>query len=618
MMSAAGTGVFVLGMHRSGTSAATRAINLLGVPTAAEDELKPPSPNNPTGFWEVPRLTDFNNRLLATLGGSSLAPPLLEPGWAASPELERSRRRATRLFRKAHRTENWVWKDPRNCILFPFWRETLGVRPVVVLSHREPIGVARSMETRQGLSRAMAFAVWERYMREAMNAVEGLPVFVAGYAELVQDPEGWAHRVGAFLREAGLDCDPATGASRVAELVAQSDGASRRGSAAAGDGPGPGRAAENAGTTPMEPSAVQRQLVTAIESLAGLHPAFAAPDLPPETDWVEPLLAERRAAHVQRQQMDERLRSLRKRMRAARAAHAEADQRLEEVMRSRRSPLRAAAGRLSKRARSSDGQSRGALPDFLIIGGQKCGTSSLFRYLGLSEHVALPDKKEIHYFDLQHERGIDWYMRQFPATATSRGSRRGRRLTGEASPYYMFHPLTPQRVREALPDVRLLALLRNPTHRAVSHYYHEVGNGFETLPLGAALAQEDDRLAGESERLASEPGYVSFNHRHFSYQARGVYADQLDAWRAVFPADQLLVINSQGLFTDPRREMARAWEFLELPGQPPSHYSTYNERAYPSVPGDVERGLRERFAKDNARLYRAVGEDYGWESSEPA
>jgi len=331
---------------------------------------------------------------------------------------------------------------------------------------------------------------------------------------------------------------------------------------------------------------------------------------------VEPLLTERRAADVLRRQMDERQRVLRRRMRAARSAQAEADQRLEETLRSHRSGLRSVIRRLPRR-RSTDGhgRGRGALPDFLIIGGQKCGTSSLFRYLGLSPAVVLPDVKEVHYFDLHYDRGIDWYRSQLPSTSGGGRLTRGRQITGEASPYYMFHPLAARRIRDALPDVRLIALLRDPSRRAVSHYYHELGNGHETLPLPAALEQEDERLAGESERIAAEPGYVSFNHRHFSYQSRGVYVDQLSVWREVFPADQLLVINSDRLFRDPREEMWRVYRFLGVPGEPPSHYSNYNVRTYPSVPDEVETRLRERFAEPNARLYEWMGEDFGWDTT---
>jgi hypothetical protein len=607
-----GIGVFVLGMHRSGTSAATRAINLLGVPVGSDDELKPPSPNNPAGFWEVKRLTDFNNELLAELGGSSLAPPPLESGWGSRQELEQRRERARRLHRKTHRTEQWVWKDPRNCVLFGFWREALDVRPVVVLMLREPADVARSLEARQGLSAAMAFAVWERYLREALVGVEGLPVFIARYRDLVEEPERWSREVGSFLRDQGVACDPEDGAGNVAEFIATSPRAE------------PGRSesapAEPASTAPegppLVPSEPQRQLLATLESLAGRHNSLALAQLPRETEWVEPLLAERRAADVFRRQMDERQRVLRRRMRAARSAQAEADRRLEEARRSRRPGLRSVTRRLPRRRRADGHPSgRGTLPDFLIIGGQKCGTSSLFRYLGLSPYVVLPNVKEVHYFDLHYDRGIDWYRSQLPATDGGGRLTRRRKITGEASPYYMFHPLTPQRIREMLPDVRLIALLRDPSRRAVSHYYHEVGNGHETLPLPAALEQEDERLAGEAERIAAEPGYVSFNHRHFSYQARGVYIDQLSAWREVFPQDQLLVINSDRFFRDPRQEMWRVYRFLGLPGRPPSHYSHYNVRPYPSAPVEVEARLRERFAEPNARLYEWLGEDFGWNAA---
>lgn len=582
-------GVFVLGMHRAGTSATTRAVNLLGVPLAREDELAPASPNNPTGFWEVTRLTDFNNKLLYELGGSSLAPPQLEDGWAARPELQHRRRRARTLFSKAHTTGSWAWKDPRNCVLLPFWREALEVRGVVVLVHRDPAEIARSLERRQGLSAAMALATWERYLRTALAEASGLPVYVTRYRDLVEAPGAWAGELGAFLRDHGLPSEPAAGSERVAEFIRSSkpeDGDEQRAPAL---------------------SPAQRELLSTLEALAGRHDAFAAPPLPAETESTEPLLAERRRADVVRQQMDERLRSTRRRLREARAAQEQAEERLGELERGRagRAPL--LPGRRSGRAEGA-----GRLPDFLIIGAQKCGTSSLFRYLGKSPYVELPTAKEVHFFDMQFDRGPDWYRAQFPEASSAGAVRRRRTVTGEASPYYLFHPLAAQRVREVLPEVRLLALVRNPVHRAVSHYYHELGNGFEELPLPVALDREQERLAGEAERIVADPGYEGFNHRHFSYQARGVYADQLAVWRSLFPDDQLLVINSDRMFERPREEMERVYEFLGLPGKPPRDLGAYNQRDYPSMPEEVERRLTEYFAGPNARLYELTGTDFGW------
>jgi Sulfotransferase domain len=603
-VSVASTGVFVLGMHRSGTSATTRAVNLLGVPVAAEEELKPASPNNPTGFWEVPRLTDLNNRLLGELGGSSLGPPLLAPGWSRNASLDDLRRRARMAFGKAHPTETWVWKDPRNCVLFPFWSEALDARPVVILVHREPAEVARSLGARQGLSGAMSFAVWERYMREALTGADGLPVFVAPYRRLVTDPRAWAREVGEFLRDEGLASDPGEGAARVAEFIESSP---------RGDSPG--------GDPDFELSDSQRRVVAALEELAGRHERFTPPELPAETRWTEPLLAERRRADLIRRQMEERLKATRRRARVAKAGKSDATELPKQraggraprssgrraSIRDPRSALRLFPGRRGSSHRGDGGR----LPDYLIIGAQKSGTSSLFRYLGESRHVDLPSEKEIHFFDNGFEKGIDWYRAHFPAT--SGGGKR--RMTGEASPYYVFHPLAAQRIRETIPDVRLLLLLRNPVERAVSHYYHEVGNGFEELPLAAALDREEERLAGEAERLVAEPGYSSFNHRHFSYQARGRYADQLERWRSVFPEDQLLVLNSDDLFGRPVQEMQRVYDFLGLPDKPGEDLGAYNQRDYPAVPQDVRTRLAERFAPHNTRLYELVGRDYGWDSA---
>lgn len=356
------TGVFVIGMHRAGTSATTRALNLLGLPLASEDDLKPASPNNPTGFWEVEHLAEFNDELLLLLGGSTLAPPPLEAGWSERRSLHSARSLGRSAFLRAHRTERWVWKDPRNCVLLPFWRAALEARPLVVLVHRDPIEVARSLQSRsprQALSRALCLAAWERHMRAAIGNARGLPVHVTRYSQLVSDPARWAEEVSTFLRRHGLDGDTLGGAARILEFVRSRNGegaagARPPGQPAASEARGPvvaPAAPEPGGPAPMfepsppgppgpspafrpsppdpagpsrafEPSPEQRELVATLESLAGGHDRFAEPSLPPETDWVEPILAERRRAEIDRRQMQRSLRAARRRLRAARAARA--------------------------------------------------------------------------------------------------------------------------------------------------------------------------------------------------------------------------------------------------------------------------------------------------------
>ena len=256
------------------------------------------------------------------------------------------------------------------------------------------------------------------------------------------------------------------------------------------------------------------------------------------------------------------------------------------------------------------------LPDYLIIGAQRAGTTSLHRYLIQHPGVRTTLRtKGVHFFDTGYGRGMSWYASRFPTrlTAWYVARRHGVELrTGEASPYYLFHPLVPDRVAEHLPQVKLIALLRDPVQRAYSHYQHEVARGFERLPFEEAIDAEPARLAGETERMAAEPLYNSFEHQHHSYLARGCYAEQLERWRARFDDQQLLVLSSERFFREPEAIFARVLDFLELPAFTPGAYEKHNAHEYRQM-GDRVRGrLLEHYREPNRRLYESVGDDFGW------
>lgn len=255
------------------------------------------------------------------------------------------------------------------------------------------------------------------------------------------------------------------------------------------------------------------------------------------------------------------------------------------------------------------------LPDYVIIGAQKCGTSSLYRYLNEHPDVAAAAGKEVHYFDWHYGRGTNWYRAHFP-TALSREmfrARNGRPLvTGEASPYYLFHPHAPQRVKALLPNVKLVALLRDPVERAVSAYHHQVRAGEESLSLVEALDREPDRLAGEIARLAQDSSYRSAAHRRFSYLARGVYVDQLETWFRFFPREQVMVIRSEDFFENPGPIVADVMRFLGLPKGPSSTFRRFNAGDYGSIDPAVRTRLTAYFAPHNQRLYDLLGRDFGW------
>jgi len=271
------------------------------------------------------------------------------------------------------------------------------------------------------------------------------------------------------------------------------------------------------------------------------------------------------------------------------------------------SRLRAAPARVARVSRRATSRLR-ALPDFLIVGAQRAGSSSLFSYVCAHPRVAPPAHKEIHFFDNNSFRGLGWYRRYFPLRA-----RMGDQVTGEASPYYLFHPAVPARVAETLPDVRLIAILRDPVERAYSGYQLARRRGDETLEFEEALAREDERLAGEEERILRDPRYLSPAHRRLSYRTRGLYAEQLERWYERFPREQLLVVRSEDLFADPDATLQTVFAFLGLEPWSQAEYPALNRRPYSSMSDAARATLAEAFAEPNRRLEALLGRELGWQ-----
>jgi sulfotransferase family protein len=245
------------------------------------------------------------------------------------------------------------------------------------------------------------------------------------------------------------------------------------------------------------------------------------------------------------------------------------------------------------------------LPEFLILGAQKAGTTALYAYLRWHPAITGPAWKEVSYFDRHYRRGVRWYRGQFPL-------RPGDRLVGEASPGYLFHPLAPKRVKATVPEARLIVLLRDPVDRALSHYHHEVALGREPLTFEQAVEAEPERTRGEEERLLREPDYFSHPWWDYTYLARGRYAEQLERWLAVFPREQVLVVASNDLAAEPGQTYARVLEFLGASAQELDSYPRVYEQRYGEMGPDTRRRLAEYFAEPNRRLYELLGRDFGW------
>ena len=261
------------------------------------------------------------------------------------------------------------------------------------------------------------------------------------------------------------------------------------------------------------------------------------------------------------------------------------------------------------------------LPDFLIIGTQRGGTTSLYRYLKAHPYFAAPSYKDVHFFDRRYRKGLLWYRGHFPTVwekAYAQQILRRPFLTGEASPSYLFHPYAPQRVAQALPHVKLIALLRNPVSRAYSQYHHAVELGFETLSIEEAFRDEQERTAREREKILKDEYYYTDEYKHRSYLTKGIYVDQLQAWMRVIPREQFLILKSEDLYKDPAATFKRVLAFLNLPetelAVEKQDYKQYNTNTYSSkIDSTLRTRLVEYFKPHNARLYEFLGVDFGWD-----
>ncbi|MGB3264534.1 MAG: sulfotransferase domain-containing protein [Microcoleus sp.] len=247
-------------------------------------------------------------------------------------------------------------------------------------------------------------------------------------------------------------------------------------------------------------------------------------------------------------------------------------------------------------------------PHFIIIGAQKGGTTSLYAYLSKHPQIACATEKEVHYFDLKFDQGPEWYRAQFPQPENG-----PHKVTGEASPYYIFHPRVPARIHDLCPQVKIIALLRNPVDRAISHYYYYIRIQYESLSLEEAIAAEPQRLKGELEKLLANPNYRSYEYQHHSYLTRGIYADQLPAWMKLFPPSQMLILKSEDLYANPSETVNKVLEFLDLPPHQLETYSKHNSNEYPPISEAVCQQLRAYFRPHNQRLAQLCDRDFGWD-----
>ena len=245
-----------------------------------------------------------------------------------------------------------------------------------------------------------------------------------------------------------------------------------------------------------------------------------------------------------------------------------------------------------------------ALPDFVIIGTAKAGTTSLYSLVAQHPEIVPAIRKEVNYFQLHYGLDSPWYRSHFPTKASRFFSRISGRnlLTGEASPTYLFYPLAPGRMKEIMPDVKLIMILRNPVDRAHSQHQMKVRDKIEPLSFEEATETEEKRCAANKG-----------NFLHYSYLARGLYAEQLENWFSHYDRDRFLILAYEDFRNDRQRSLDQVFEFLGVRPFQPEKPRDLNVGDYPAMNEDTRRRLVKYFKPHNAKLSKLLQRSFDWD-----
>ncbi|MFT6982575.1 MAG: hypothetical protein ACJAUD_001342 [Crocinitomicaceae bacterium] len=241
-------------------------------------------------------------------------------------------------------------------------------------------------------------------------------------------------------------------------------------------------------------------------------------------------------------------------------------------------------------------------PSVFILGAQKAGTTSLYKFLVENNCVAPSSKKEIYFFNNQHnfEKGLNWYNSHFRLFSL--------KPTCDATANYFESANAAKRLHKHFPEAKLIVLLRNPVDRAFSHYQMAVKFGFEKLSFEDALQCEDERLEYRYE-LDNKHNYM---RQRLGYRTKGKYSEQLKKWLEFFPMNQIHVVQSEQLFWNPEIECQKVLEFLGVPSQIRTVLTQANAGTKKKISNALRTELNDFYAPYNRELYVLLNEDFNW------
>lgn len=241
--------------------------------------------------------------------------------------------------------------------------------------------------------------------------------------------------------------------------------------------------------------------------------------------------------------------------------------------------------------------------DYLIIGTQKGGTTSLNYYLSEHPNIMSSMIKEMPFWSNQIDRGLEWYFSHFPPIPPNYHC-----LVGEATPINFNSPEVAENLVKFFPNVKLILLLRNPIDRAVSHYYHWLSLKWELSSFDEVIQREIDQLQDQTIDFWAKLNDSTFQ----GYLAKGLYIYFIEKWIKIFPREQFLILSSEEFYANPDQGTTKVLNFLGLPEYHLSSYHQYNTRPYPPISESTRTLLNHYFQPYNQKLEDCLEMQFNW------
>ena len=254
------------------------------------------------------------------------------------------------------------------------------------------------------------------------------------------------------------------------------------------------------------------------------------------------------------------------------------------------------------------------LPDFIIIGAMKSGTTSLYYNICQHQNVFEAAYDEIGFFDDNYELGLNWYRSMFPTIFQKYISKLKHQkfLTGEDTPFYFWKEDAVNRINKILPNVKLIIILRNPIDRAYSNYTDRINQGKELNSFEEVIEREINLIKKNGEKNSKSNQIIDII-KEPAYLAKGIYVNQLELWIKKFPLNQFHILSTEEMANNPNKTLQKVFEFLEIPKENIKTPQKRKKKKYSPMNTKTRESLIEFYKPYNEKLFEEINQRFGWD-----